>query len=106
ATTSQCTIWTRTCVLAHIPTNFPRSSLLASNAAAISASSKNNLTSTTHLTYDSYGTHETNQKTLDQTDAENRAHFLVVHMLRVRGVMQRASYCVISVNAHSYSRHR
>src|SRR5438093_3834727 len=52
ATTSQCTIWTRTCVLAHIPTNFPRSSLLASNAAATSASSKNNLTSTTHLTYD------------------------------------------------------
>jgi hypothetical protein len=27
-----------------------------------------------HLTYQAYGTHETNQKALDQTDAENRAH--------------------------------
>jgi hypothetical protein len=26
-----------------------------------------------HLTYESYGTHETNQKALDQTNAENRA---------------------------------
>jgi len=27
----------------------------------------------THLTYDIYATHETNQKALDQTDVENRA---------------------------------
>jgi hypothetical protein len=28
----------------------------------------------TNLIYDTFGIHETNQKTLDQTDAENRAH--------------------------------
>jgi hypothetical protein len=47
--------------------------LPASNEAATSASSKINLTYIIHLTYESYGTHEANQKTLDQTKAENRA---------------------------------
>jgi hypothetical protein len=31
------------------------------------------LTHTTDLIYDTFGIHETNEKTLDQTDAEKRA---------------------------------
>jgi hypothetical protein len=48
--------------------------------------SKNNLTHMTRMTYDC-GFYETNQKTLDQTDAENRADFFRVHLLRWRGLI-------------------
>jgi len=58
------------------------------NEAATSASSQNDLTviAQTRMTY---GTHETNQKALDHTYAENRANFFRMHVLRGRGLTGR-----------------
>jgi uncharacterized membrane protein YcaP (DUF421 family) len=39
-------------------------------------------------TYETDRTHETNQKALDQTDAENRADLFRVHVLRRRGLIE------------------
>jgi len=49
--------------------------LLASNAAEISALSKINLTLIAHAPIESLGSYETDEKAVDQTDAENRADF-------------------------------
>jgi hypothetical protein len=56
--------------------------LPAWNAAATLVLSKNNLTRATHLTYETHGIHETDQKEVDQTDAEDRAYLFRVHLLR------------------------
>ena len=82
-------IWRRTCVLARTPTTFPRFELPASNEVATSVSSKNNLTHTTHLTYETDGIHETDQKEVDQTDAEDRADLFRVHLLRGCSLIER-----------------
>ena len=50
---------------------------------------KNNLTHTTHLTYQKHGTHETDQKAVDQTDAEDRADLFRVHLLRGCSLIER-----------------
>jgi len=42
-----------------------------------------------HLTYETHGAHETNQKALDQADAENCADLFRVHVLRGRGLIER-----------------
>ena len=50
---------------------------------------KNNLTHTTHLTYQKHGIHETDQKAVDQTDAEDRADLFRVHLLRGCNLIER-----------------
>ena len=50
---------------------------------------KNNLTQTTDLTYQNPGTHETEQKAVDQTDAEGRADLFRVHLLRGCSLIER-----------------
>jgi len=56
---------------------------------ATSALLKNNLTQATHLTYQNHGTHETDQKAVDQTDAEDRADLFRVHLLRGCDLIER-----------------
>src|SRR6266498_1909554 len=85
---SQCTIWTRICVLAHTPTTFSKFKLPASNEAATSASSRNKFDPHRSYTYETCGTYETDQKALDQTDAENCADLFRVHVLRRRDLIQ------------------
>jgi hypothetical protein len=41
------------------------------------------------MTYETCGTYETDQKALDQADAEDRADLFRVHLLRGRGLIER-----------------
>lgn len=60
-----------------------------SNEAATSASSKNKFDPRRAYAYETCGTYETDQKALDQTDAENRANLFRVHVLRGRDLIER-----------------
>jgi hypothetical protein len=42
-----------------------------------------------HLTYETDGIHETDQKEVDQTDAEDRADLFRVHLLRGCSLIER-----------------
>ena len=55
----------------------------------ISVLLKNNLTHTTRLTYQKHATHETDQKEVGQTDAEDRADLFRVHLLRGCSLIER-----------------
>src|SRR6476620_11164983 len=73
-------------VLCHATVS--RASASWENAAATSVLPKNNLTRTTHLTYEIHRTHETDQKKVDQTDAEDRADLFRVHLIRRCGLIE------------------
>jgi hypothetical protein len=74
--------------LTHTSMTFRKFESHAWNAAAISALLKNSLTHMAHIPMRD-GAHETNQKALDQADAENRADLFRVHVLRGRGLIER-----------------
>jgi hypothetical protein len=65
------------------------------------------LTPIAQLTYETSGTYETNQKAVDQTDAEKRADLFRVHLLRRRGLIERDLITAkAKVDSHPYSRQR
>src|SRR5437867_12669388 len=97
-------IWKRTCVLAHTSTTFPGVDSPAWNAAATSVLSRNNVTYTAILSYESRGIYETDQKAVDQTDVENRADLLRVHLLRGRDLIDGTNYFETPVHRQTYPR--